>query len=171
MAIAVIASTTLTSNANSIVFSSIPATYTDLWIKIQGKTNISGDVDGVSFRFNGTVVSSGGFAQRQNNYGNGTSAASGNFNGTAIVGSGTGTTNIFGDAEIYIPNYRSGFNKSVCSDSSTAKTTATFVFQSNQFITSGVSAAITSVTIDQFDSGGTQFVTATNAVLYGITNA
>lgn len=170
MAIAVIASTTLTGNASSLTFTGIPATYTDLWIKLSGKTNINGDVDGVSFDLNGTSMS-GGFAQRQNNYGSGSSAEYGNFNGTAITGNGSGQTNQYGDAEIYIPAYRSSFNKPIMTDSSTTKTSATFVFQSNQIISSPISATISSITIRYFDSGGSAFIAGTTAVLYGIRNS
>ena len=172
MSISVISSTTLTSNASSLTFSSIPATYTDLWIKLQGKTNINGDVDGVAFKLNGTSASSGGYAQRQNHYGNGASAEYGNFNGTAIEGSGAGLDYIYGDVEIYIPAYTNSDNKSIMSDSSTGKiNSSTYVFQSNQIISSGTTAAVSSITIDGFDSGGTQFVAGTTATLYGIKNS
>jgi hypothetical protein len=168
-----IAQVTLSSNASEIAFTSIPATYTDLLIKLSGKTNINGDVDGVSFDLNGTQVSaSNNGAQRQNSYGSGAGAERNNYNGTAIPGNGTGLSNIFGDAEIYIPSYaRATGIKTLLSDSSTSKTSATYVFQSNQEISSSTSAAINAITIKYFDSGGSQFLSGTTAYLYGIKNS
>ena len=168
-----IAQVTLSSNASEIAFTSIPATYTDLLIKLSSKTNLNGDVDGISFDFNGTAVFASNLgAQRQNSYGAGASAERNNYNGTVSPGNGSGMSNIFGDAEIYIPSYaRATGAKTLLSDSSTSKTSATYVFQSNQEITSSTTGAINAITIKYFDSGGTQFLSGTTAYLYGIKNS
>lgn len=171
MPFTLIASLTLTSDTGSIGFSNIPGTYTDLYMKVAGKTNIGGDVDGVRFWINGTDVLSTSGAQRQNIFGSGASAERNNYNGIAIPGSGQDLANIWGDFEAYFPNYTNGSNKIYYADSTTEKNANTFVFQSQNVVVSSITAAITSLSVAGFDSGGSAWKAGTTAHLYGIKNS
>lgn len=52
-----ISSNTLTSSAASVTFSSIPATYTDLVLRISSRTDAAGATATVAAQFNGDTTS------------------------------------------------------------------------------------------------------------------
>lgn len=152
--------------AADIEFTSIPGTYTDLIVALSARdaTTTFGSGDGISFKieFNGSTSNLSG----KSLFGNGTNASS--YSDTVIYGilsTAKDTSNTFGNASIYIPNYAGSNNKSVSVDA-VAENNAT---AAGMRITAGLwsnSAVITSVKIVPY-STFTQYSTAT---LYGIKN-
>jgi hypothetical protein len=152
----------------SVVFNSIPQTYTDLVIKYSTRCSASGPFQSVFFRFNGdsSAVYSGhrfwyysGFAS--NSYASGTSN---NLNWTT---GNTATANTFGTGEITVLNYRSSSGKSFSSELMSENNSASEVVTG---IASGLystSSAITSLTL----IGETSFMQHSTFTLYGIKNS
>jgi hypothetical protein len=163
-----IASVTVGSGGSAtIAFSSIPATYTDLIVKVSGRsTSSSGDI---SVTFNG----SGGTAYSSRLiYGSGSSAASANSTGAAFATWGAGainrsttTSNTFANTDIYIPNYAGSNNKSISTDS-VEENNATEAYSQLAASLWANTAAITSITLTPSGSGN--FVQYSTATLYGI---
>ena len=156
--------------ASSIDFNSIPQTYTDLQIVISARGATGGG--NISLRFNGSTSS---YSSRRL-YGDGSAAYSDSASGTSAgsgsailagVFSDSGTTaNVFGSQQIYIPNYTSANYKSV-SVEAVSENNATAAYQE---INAGLwsnTAAITSISLITYQSGGT-FAQYSTATLYGI---
>jgi hypothetical protein len=153
----------------SVTFSSIPATYTDLILKYSVRGT------GAEFRsvpyiyFNGD--NSGGNYTYRRLYAvpPGTIGSdSGNPNLLGYVDGANSTANVFGNGEIYIPNYRSSNQKSSSTDN---------VSENNASDNAGLSlvanlwngtAAITSFVVSLAVGNIAQYSTFT---LYGISNA
>jgi hypothetical protein len=151
--------------ASSIVFSSIPSTYTDLVVKISGRTNYSGTVEGSTITFNGSNTYSTKYLQ-----GDGANATSGSQSilNAALFDGSTATSNTFGNAEFYIPNYTSSNQKSVSGNGVQENNNAqgfAGLFAGLASLTS----AITSITIA--GNAGGSFVQYSTAYLYGVKNA
>jgi len=148
--------------AANIEFTSIPATYTDLLLKVSPRISST----------NGTVYV---------DYNSSTSNQSWNrlYNSSGSVGADTGsrqyitavtsdyTANTFGSTEIYIPNYASSNNKSSLVDTVQENNSSTNLQALVANLWSN-SAAITAIRIVPFS--GT-FVQYSTAYLYGISNA
>ena len=154
----------------SIDFTSIPSTYTDLCLKISGRTIYVGVDNNFLIQFN----SSGGTAYSQKVlYGTGSAASS--FSRTAqpyvdlgYLNGSTSTSNTFGNAEIYIPNY-AGSNKKSLSGDSVTENNAT---AADMALGAGLwdnTAAITSIKIQDYNSNN--FAQYSTATLYGISKS
>ena len=154
----------------TIDFSSIPATYTDLVLKMSLRTDRSaGAFDYATINFNN---SSTDFTLRLIE-GDGTSTYSydrGTFgvNLIARADGATATASTFGNAEMYIPNYTSANFKSISVDAVQENN------NSNAFIdvVAGLwsqTAAINRLTIT--NGTGNSYVQYSTATLYGISNA
>jgi hypothetical protein len=167
------AATVGAGGASSIASSSIPATFTDLVVKVSTRTD--GDQPGTTYcqlrmTYNG---SSSGYSYRLL-YGI-PSVGAGSLSGSSLsqiewaggVADVTATSSTFSNSEIYIPNYASSNNKSAShnsvteSNSTLALATLTASLWSN-------SAAITSIT---FTAETGNFVQYSTATLYGIKNS
>lgn len=160
-----IASSTVGSGgAASIVFSSIPNTYTDLVLKVSSRqTNAS---IGLKMDFNNTS----GFAGRVLE-GSGSSASSYSMTTQYLAGynnSSGYTASTFGSTDIYIPNYLSTTNKSVSADSVT-ETNASTAYSALFADLYTTTTAITTITLT-VDNGG-NFAQYSTAYLYGVKNA
>ena len=162
-----IATTTVGSGgAAEIEFTSIPATYTDLVVKVSGRASTT--TTGCDITFNGTTS---GYTNRRL-YGTGSATASDSagttyISNTMLVDSSY-TASTFGNGEIYIPNYAGSNNKSVSVDGVTENNATTAL----SMLTAGLlsnSAAITSIKLEV--SGGGNFVQHSTATLYGIKNS
>ena len=161
-----IASITVGSGgASSVAFSSIPATYTDLLMKLSIRG--SGAVTNESFYID---VNGGGYTgTRRALYGTGSAAGSDNqaalrwdyFTGNS------GTGNTFGSGELYIPNYRSANYKSMSMEG-VAEGNAAGMFMAMTAALWSNTAAITSLSLTGLNGNIAQYSTAT---LYGISNA
>ena len=153
--------------AADIEFTSIPATYTDLELKI-------------SLRANNSAVSSYNIGIKLNsatsNYtdrwvrGSGSSISSSTSSGSTSIYLGeipsTEEVSNFGNGTIYIPNYTSSNNKSVSFDTAQERnqTTAYLTFGGGLYSSS---SAITSITL----LSSQNLTQHSTAYLYGISNA
>ena len=148
--------------ASSIDFTSIPATYTDLLVKVSARdTNANGEF---YLRFNSSTTN---YSDRWL-YGSGSSAASTtNTKIDLFLASSGYTANTFGNTEIYIPNYNSSNYKSVSSDS-VQENNATGSYTLLEAGLWSSTSAITSVNL--IPAGGT-FAQYSTAYLYGIKNS
>lgn len=158
---------TLGSNTTTVSFTSIPATYTDLVIKISARSNRSGaNIDEVYLRINGNT---GNFSNRYLQ-GNGSSASSnaGSYAlWTGYCPAATATSSTFSNSEIVITNYGSSNNKSLSIDT-VQEDNATAAYQTFHANLWNVSSAITSLRIYPLTGS---FVQYTTAYLYGVSNA
>lgn len=153
---------TITTPSASVVFSSIPATYTDLKILYTGKTTDAA-AQGTSMNFNGSTSN----VQSMYIIGDGANPGTGTLN-YMYVGSvfGTnGTADVFSANEIYIPNYTSSQIKSYIMMNAAETSGATGYGNVIVGRDSGVTAALTSVTIN---TGGGNFIANSTFYLYGI---
>jgi hypothetical protein len=149
----------------SFDFTSIPATYTDLVIKISARGTNASLYSSVKVEFNG---SSSNLSCKQI-FGDGASAAS-SLSATQILfdsDGGNSTSNVFGSHEIYIPNYLGSSNKSVSIDSVSEQngTTAYAEFVAGLWANT---SAINRVTLTTISGNLAQYSTA---YLYGIKNS
>lgn len=159
-----ISSNVLSSSAASVTFSAIPATYTDLVLRISARGDNAGNAN-LAISYNGATTS---FSYTRLT-GDGSTAASfrstNNFVG--LVDSAANTANTFGSAEIYIPSYAATQNKPASifvaqeDNSSTATIAAIANLRSN-------TAAITSITIAEYSANN--WVSGSSFYLYGIKN-
>ena len=157
--------------ASTIDFTSIPATYTDLYLKYSLRTSAAGTNDSGSVIYNNDSAAN---YSRKQLYGTGSVAASDGATGLTYVqlgpinGNGS-TANTFSSGELYIPNYTSttlakvGNGFGVHEDNNTLAYLATQATLWNP----GTQAAINRITLST-GSGMLQYSTAS---LYGIKNS
>lgn len=138
----------------------IPSDYTDLMIVYSLRSSNRADF---GIKFNNSTSN---FSNRYL-FGTGSSASSstgyGNFLGT-MTGSGE-TANTFGSGQLYIPNYRSSFNKSYSIDA-VQENNATTSYQSIIAGLWSVTNPITSISL--YQQQGDTIVQYSSASLYGI---
>lgn len=147
--------------AATIDFQNIPATYTDLCLKVSLRDTFSGTGDYALISVNGSSTS-GKYLN-----GNGSSTSSG---AAAIVeypGAGA-TSSTFGNGELYFSNYTSSNNKSFSIDSVTENNGTTAYADLSAGLWSNT-AVITRITITPGNTA--TFVQYSTATLYGIKNS
>lgn len=167
-----ITSTTLSSSASSVTFSSIPATYTDLVLKISIRLSNT-DVDYLNLQVNSNTGSIYSGRTIANNTG---SAESVSTSGTSLyiyggLDNSANTANTFSNLEIYIPSYTSSANKPL----------STFTAKEDNAVSTreylGAEAGLVRDTnaissIKLFTAYGTgNFVSGSSFYLYGIKNS
>ena len=166
-----IASVTVGSGgAASIDFTSIPSTYTDLCIKTSIKEETTNNFTAKFILNNSSTAADYGFVQL---FGNGSGTG---FDISAaqvpeiIVDPATysGTTNIFGSAELYFSNYAGSSYKSITSDSVQEANVSSLSFQRFNAAIWRSTAAINRITISATGGDINQYSTAT---LYGISKS
>lgn len=148
--------TTLNASAASITFSSIPQTFTDLKIVVSAR-DVSVTYSSLYIAINGTAVTS-----LRKLIGNGTTVTS----GTDYIGliDGTASTaSVFGNADIYIPNYTSSNYKSLSIDM-VSENNAT---GAHQALAAAISPATTAISTLAFTCDGS-FEKYTSISLYGV---
>jgi hypothetical protein len=153
--------------AASIDFTSIPATYTDLIVKITTR-NVTSGISAFRMGFNGSTAANYNYKQLQ---GSGSAASSGGgssaistANEVGLSDGNTSTASTFSSNEIYISNYASSTGKSWSSDG-VEEENATAAYSR---LTAGywtLTNAITSITFTADSGNFAQYSTAT---LYGI---
>lgn len=150
----------------SLTFSSIPQTFTDLYLLVSARLS-STNSEGLFVEFNG---STSGYSARDL-YGTGSSAASSvnpyGITSKLFIGSQASsaqTSSTFNNTSVYIPNYTSSNAKSV----STENVMETNATATNMDVLAGLwtgTAAITSIVITSNNGNLVQY---TSATLYGI---
>jgi len=162
-----IATTTLTSNAANITFSSIGAGYTDLRLVILSRTTRSSTQDFLAINFNSDTTTTYSWTELT-----ATGISSGRASGQQYFGAttqgNTAGSDIFGLMEIDIFSYAGSTNKTVLLGSSHDRngsggiTRAVALWRSTN--------AITSIAISS-STGGINLLSGTTATLYGIKKA
>ena len=151
--------------ADTITFTSIPSTYTDLLLKVSTRSNRSGGVwnaDEVTVNGSSTSYSHRFIESGDGIVTSGTNAAGYiNLNSTGLL-----YTSTFGSSEIYIPNYTSSNNKSFSTDSVNEGNQANGVYSSLIASLWSDTSAITSITLTC--RGVYEYVQYSSATLYGI---
>ena len=176
-----IAKNTLGSNTSSVSFSSIPSTYTDLYVSFTWRNTAAGS--GAGLRFNSDTGSNYSYRALR---GEGSSVDSfnsatwaSNF-GTAYdefifwgVTTSAYTSNTFASGGIYIPNYAGSTNKSVSIETVAENNSSTV---NTIYVVAGLwssTAAIDTITfiVDPYASGSPSIASGSSFFLYGITKA
>lgn len=151
--------------AASITFSSIPQTFTDLYIVYSTRGNRVSAVDWMQFNINNqgvnTNITTRFLAGDGSNDSTGTAA---NQAGGPITAASS-TANTFSNTGVYIPNYRSSANKAFIVDA-VSENSGTVAVQFIGIVLWSQTAAITSIEVDPLNDDFEQYSTAT---LYGIT--
>ena len=150
--------------AANIDFASIPATYTDLLLKVSLRN--TGTNLWTKLSFNGSNTN---WTMRYIQ-GDGASDVSGNDPGNtySIMNTGSSqTASTFASAEIYIPNYAGSNNKSVSIDHITENNATTAYANLTAMLWSS-SSAINQITLTP---GANNFAQHSTAYLYGIKNS
>ena len=153
--------------AANVEFTSIPATYTDLVLKLSLRSS-SSSFDMVKITFNN---SSSGYSYRSL-YANGSGAysysGSGSFFEYQDANGTSSTANTFTNGELYIPNYAGSNNKSASLDTVTEDNSSTAFIVPMALLWSN-SSAITSIKL--VTNSTLNFAQYSTAYLYGISNA
>lgn len=163
-------STTLSSPATTITFSSIPSTYTDLVLVASVKTNTLSDSDGAyaMLSLNGTATTNTGGRFLYTNAGASSySAGTGYSAPNWVLGWGGGSEGGWSITRYYIYNYTSNTNKTIRCDSWQEAPTQ---FNCRNGITAGFwdnSSVISSVTLN---SASGSYIANSTMHLYGISN-
>lgn len=158
----------LTSTQSEILFSSIPNTFTDLFVSLSLRGSRATVGDDIVYRFNGDTGSNYAWRVLLGTGSATSSAANGaaNLNYLGICSASGSTSNTYGSQSIYIPNYTSSTAKSSTVDA-VSEHNAT---ESYQMIVANLwngTAAINAIRI--FSDTGNSFVSGSSATLYGIT--
>jgi hypothetical protein len=162
-----ISSNVLTASAASVTFSSIPATYTDLVLRISARND--GGANLTYIQFNSDTSSN---YSTTNIYGTGSIAGSDPSGaGTyvyAVVNQSSQTASTFSSSEFYIPSYQVSQNKpmSLFGVNENNATAAIIIGGAHLWRNT---AAITSINLSA--GGGFNFVSGSSFYLYGISNA
>ena len=160
-----IASYTVTGGGDaSVTFTNIPQGYTDLKLVASIRsTKASTTYDAIAISFNGASnVSS---VLLQGDGGTATSNTQGGYFG--YVTPAASTANVFGNLEIYIPNYSiyNGFNKAYLADVVNENNGGAYIC-----ISGGYNASTTPITSITFGSSSGSYVATSSFTLYGIRN-
>jgi hypothetical protein len=165
-----IASSTVGSGgAASINFTSIPATYTDLVVKLSARNVTNTETTG-SVYFNSDTTDANYSARRL--LGDGSSASSLTTSRPDFFYMDTTgeTASTFSNCEIYIPNYTGSTQKSVSAETVTENNATAALAVMVAGLWTGT-AAITSIQLKPYTAGGGNFAQHSTAYLYGVSNA
>ena len=162
----------LTGSQASVTFSSIPATFTDLVVRVSARTDFGSLVDTIEIKFNGatTNYSDTNINTNSSSGSGGSTRATGaaRINGfRAAVGS-TATSSTFSSAEFYIPSYTASQNKPMSEFNVSENNDATAYISAVAGLWRDT-AAITSIGLTPLN--GPNFVSGSSFYLYGISNA
>ena len=157
--------------AADINFTSIPATYTDLCVKLSLRGSNTDPYGLIRTRLNGAT--SGYTTTRLYGYsGSGTGTGSdGNTGLTYLYGgyppAGGATANTFGSDEFYFPNYAGSTQKSYSQDSGPANNSGIALLT----LIAGLSTSTSAINQISFNNEYGNFVQYSTATLYGIKNS
>jgi hypothetical protein len=158
----------------AIDFTAIPATFTDLVIKISARCDSTGGYpETLNLKFNSSATTDYSFrglfsvtaTPGSNNSSSLTSMRAGSI---AVVAT---TANTFSNIEIYIPNYAStSYQKSVSIDA-TQESNSTVDFNYALIFNAGFRSNTAAITSINLTSAAGNFVQHSTAYLYGVSNA
>jgi hypothetical protein len=152
----------------SIEFTSIPATYTDLLVKLSGRSSRSA---AVMEEFLLTFNNNGSSYSEKQLRGDGSSVISQTFSGASIQQLGqpgaAATATIFGNWEFYIPNYAGNNYKSISLDGVTENNST----QAYTNFEAGLWSNTDAITSIKLSAGAYLAVEHSTAYLYGISKA
>jgi hypothetical protein len=156
-----LASTTVgAGGASTITFSNIPQNYTDLVLKLSGRTSESYNYASYTINLNGSAA---GFTGKDL-YGIGTNPGSANRTVTYYNLNGSpSTVNTFSNIEMYFPNYAGATNKSFSMDAISEDNSNL----NNASLIAGLWSNITAINRITL-TGTNNFVQYSTATLYGI---
>jgi hypothetical protein len=160
--------------AATIIFTSIPQTYTDLIVKVSGRVDSGTATQSMAMAFN-FAAQGNVWSQKWVNSDGAVGYGSGSYSGASALypfymPAASATANTFGNGEFYITNYSSTTkNKSVVTDGVTENNATSSGSQRSEFgaMLFADNTAVTSITL----YGNTNFVQHTVATLYGIKNS
>jgi hypothetical protein len=167
-----IASNTLASAVSSITFSSIPATFTDLVLKVSYRTATgSGNTETSQLSFNGVSTTTYSHTRMNQDGATVTSNRGSNETYGIILAAGntnTATANTFGNTEIYIPSYLVAQNKQHYAHF-TAESNISNLSIGQTALLWRNTAAITSLTLAS--NSGNNYLVGSSFYLYGVKNS
>ena len=138
----------------------IPQTYDDLFIVVSARTDNAATSDSLTIQINGSTADQ----TRRRLQGNGSTVSSPTTL-SFIVNGNTATANTFGNASLYIPNYRGNTNKSMSFDI-VSENNATEAFQQ---ITANLWSQTAAITDIEFVAVGSTILQYSSATIWGIT--
>jgi hypothetical protein len=168
-------SSTISTATNSVTFSSIPATYTDLVLRISARATDTGQYFTPTLRFNSDTGTNYSFIFLYS-YSSTTGSGSGGSSSETsakVQWSATAsdaTANTFGNAEFYIPAYATDKQKPM-SSYGVAATAAGSSFQATTANLWRNTGAINSIQIAAGHGTSYNFAVGSSFYLYGISNA
>ncbi len=166
-----IASNTLSTTATTVTFSSIPTTYTDLVLRVSGRSDLAGNTTSRYRLYINTINNSLTTYSLTELQGSGSGGASSQrdssipFFYSQNAPAATATSNTFDSNEFYIPNYAGSANK-VVSNFNVAENNNSVA---TMFVGAGLlqnTAAITALSVVMGNSAN--FVSGSSFWLYGI---
>ena len=168
-----ISSNVLTSSAASVTFSAIPATYTDLVVRVSarnaGTANAYPSIMRVRLNSDTSSLYSSTYLYGQDGTAGSFSESNTDRIGAYASNSNTSTSNTFSNVEIYIPSYTASQNRPV-SVNGAAEINATTA--NINAASAGLYRSTTAVSSITLSSGNSQdFVSGSSFYLYGISNA
>ena len=166
MTMTLIETKTVGTATNTLQFTSIPQTFTDLYITLSVRTSIADNIGYTTLRVNNATTN----WTTRHLQGNSSATASGSTSSVPdFFGSGGNTTaDTFGNGTVYIPNYTGSANKSLSIDF-VSENNASGAFSAMQRIVAALwsnSAAITSFEV--VADGVTNLSVGTTVSIYGI---
>lgn len=154
--------------ASSMEFTNIPQTYTDLLLKVTGRTNKGDLYNDLSIRFNGSSADFNTLGFVSTGSGKSTFTTTSPYVGSVNDTGGSGGGNTFSSNDIYIFNYRGSNLKSVSADSAVERNNAGNDEKGLYSTLWSQNAAITTITLV---SAGYTLSQYSTACLYGISDA
>jgi hypothetical protein len=146
-------------------FTSIPSTYTDLLVKISGRSALSALGDNATVSFNNSTAN-----QSQRSLYTEVTSSPTSYTYTTFyiwMPGSTATASTFGSTELYIPNYAGSNNKSFSGDS-VGENNGT---RNDLALSASLWSDISAITSVKVTSNGGNWVQYSTAYLYGISNA
>ena len=157
----------------SVTFSSIPATYTDLVVKVSVRNNNTG----MRVQFNSDTAANYSWRRLDANGASAFSDSNATFGSPyntflyfSMQSTTTDTANTFSNGEMYVPNYTGSTQKSAFFDS-VAENNATTAYMAMQAGLWTGTAAITTVTLSPDTGTSPAFSANSTFYLYGIKNS
>jgi hypothetical protein len=165
-----ISSNILSSSTASVTFSSVPATYTDLLLKVSARTNNGFNRNYLVLTMNGVGGTSYSIIRLTNDSGTPTSASMSNEASIQEfpANGGSSAANTFSNIDIYIPSYTASQNKQIAI-SSAQENTSTSIDITDTAALFKNNSTITTLTIQP--NTANDFVSGSSFYLYGIKNS